>query len=161
MKYFTIFHAQASPHWFQAPLGSTLLPNNPHLTQMREINHLRRLKREDMGKGGKTHRARVGKAASTDRPQPAFSHSRPPKPVCNPLLQHPISHPFCVLCVLLRPTSVFSVSCCSTSLPHPWLNAFRSWFPRFLASLLSKNSAASHNREAIKSLGSHSCRASG
>src|SRR5882724_6645706 len=87
MKYFTIFHAQASPHWFQAPLGSTLLPNNPHLTQMREINHLRRLKREDMGKGGKTHRARVGKAASTDRPQPAFSHSRPPKPVCNPLLQ--------------------------------------------------------------------------
>src|SRR5882724_7291343 len=33
---------------------------------------------------------------------------------------------------------------------HPWLNAFRSWFPRFLASLLSKNSAASRHREAIK-----------
>jgi hypothetical protein len=35
---------------------------------------------------------------------------------------------------------------------HPCLNGiFRSWFPRFLASLLSKSNPASLNREAIKS----------
>jgi len=45
---------------------STLIPQNPQPCQKREINHLRRLKR-----------AKVGKAASTDRLLPTFSHFRP------------------------------------------------------------------------------------
>src|SRR5882724_1596710 len=70
----------ASPHSFQAPLGSATLrlcgnssstnPQPPTLNsqplEKREINHLQRPRRENMGK-----------AASTDRSQSAFSHLNP------------------------------------------------------------------------------------
>jgi hypothetical protein len=44
----------------------TLIPQNPQPSQKREINHLRR-----------NIRAKAGKAASTVRPQPTFSHPSP------------------------------------------------------------------------------------
>src|SRR5258708_3807477 len=94
---------------------------NAHTRFMREVNHFKRPRRENMAK-----------AASIDRSHPAFSHLNPHANHFFPLPAHLlpastqtglqpttprlpysiISHPFCVLCVLLRPILFPSVPLC-------------------------------------------------
>src|SRR6266478_3953746 len=51
---FRTISPSASLPWFQAPLGSTLITQNPQPTWKREINHLRRPRREEVGKAAPT-----------------------------------------------------------------------------------------------------------